>query len=770
MLKGIKIHFKPCNRSLLLTGLSGVITALFIVLFGSVTIAQAIEWPREIDSPDAKIMVYQPQLETFKNDKMTGRAAVSVTKKSEKEPVFGAVWMTARVSTDRNMRTVRLLDLDVTKVKFPESEKIDPENIKRFEALLEAELPKGIHDISLDRVLAMLELVEKEKAVAKDLKHAPPKIIFISHPAMLVTIDGEPELREVKNSALMRVINTAFFIAFDPSKKMYYLKGGNEWLSSPDVMGPWKAGAKPPASVVTLAAQDLPEEQRKEETSAQTSRMPQIIVTTVPAELIVSEGDPKYKTISGTGLLYMSNTDNDIFMEIDSQQYFVLLSGRWYASKSLTGTWSYVPSDQLPADFRKIPEGSKKGRVLAQVAGTEQAQDAVLDTYIPQTASVKRSDTPVTVVYDGTPKFEKIKETDMSYAVNTSYSVILVGTTYYLCHNAVWYVASNPSGPWTVAVSVPQVIYTMPPSSPVYNVKYVYIYDYTPEVVYIGYYPGYVGSYVYGGTVVYGTGWYYRPWYGYHYYPRPVTWGVAVRYNPYTGGWGVRVGYGGPVGWVGYGRAGWVGVGRVGWYGGGWYGGGRYYGDVDISRSVTTPRGTWTSDISIDRKWGETDIDRNISFEPNENLYDRKEKAREERAQRSGERARTPDDRKRDSAGRDRSTTQTGREKAGSRSFTDKDLSRYKNNVVTDKKGNVYRKTESGWQQRDRGSWSKPDTGSRKSSFQQNRSSLERNHNARSRGTQRSSSFNQYRGSGSSRSGGYTRGSRGGSRGGGRRR
>jgi hypothetical protein len=328
-------------------------------------------------------------------------------------------------------------------------------------------------------------------------------------------------------------------------------------------------------------------------------------------------------------------------------------------------------------------------------------------------------------------------------------------------------------GPWVVAISVPQVIYTMPPSSPVYNVKYVYIYDYTPDVVYIGYYPGYVGSYVYGGTVVYGTGWYYRPWYGYYYYPRPVTWGVAVRYNPYTGGWGVRVGYGGPVGWVGYGAVGWVGVGSVGWYGGGWYGGGwygrgRYYGDVDISRSITTPRGTWTDTISIDRDWGDTDIDRNISFEPNENLYDRKEKAREARDQRRGERAGIPEDRKRDRADRDRVTTQTAREKAGSRTFTDKDLSRYKDNVITDKKGNVYRKTESGWQQRDRGNWTKPDTRSRTSGFQQNKSSLNRSYNARSRGAQRSSSFNQYRSSHSR--GSYQRSGGFGGRGGGRRR
>ena len=62
MLKEMNMHFQPYSRSVLLTGLYGIITALLIVLCGSVAGAQAIEWPREIDAPEAKIMVYQPPI------------------------------------------------------------------------------------------------------------------------------------------------------------------------------------------------------------------------------------------------------------------------------------------------------------------------------------------------------------------------------------------------------------------------------------------------------------------------------------------------------------------------------------------------------------------------------------------------------------------------------------------------------------------------------------------------------------------------------------
>ena len=51
----------------------------------------------------------------------------------------------------------------------------------------------------------------------------------------------------------------------------------------------------------------------------------------------------------------------------------------------------------------------------------------------------------------------------------------------------------------------------IPASSSLYNTKYVQIYESTPEVAYVGYYPDYVNSYNYHGSLVCGTGWWYSP-------------------------------------------------------------------------------------------------------------------------------------------------------------------------------------------------------------------------------------------------------------------
>ncbi len=256
----------------------------------------------------------------------------------------------------------------------------------------------------------------------------------------------------------------------------------------------------------------------------------------------MTEGAPQYAPIAGTDLLFMSNTESDVVLDVASQQNYVLLAGRWFAGSGVAGPWKYVSASDLPPSFAKIPPESDAGHLLTWVAGSKEANEAVLDASIPQTAAIKR-DATIAVEYDGEPKFENVEETKLQYAANTSSQVLKLGNDYYCVHQGAWYHASSATGPWKVATEVPDEVQQIPPSSPMYNVKNVYVYDVTPTVVYVGYTPGYTHSYVYGGTVVYGTGWYYPPYWGpTYYYPHHATWGFHVRYNPWYG-WGVGASY-----------------------------------------------------------------------------------------------------------------------------------------------------------------------------------------------------------------------------------
>jgi hypothetical protein len=556
------------------------------------------DWPKFIHTNNGtQIKVYEPEPESFKGNILMFRSAISVLEKGSNDPVFGAFWATAKVETDRDNRSMMINSLDVTSIRIPAIEGQD--TIDYIDDALESQFPQAAGPISLDEMVATLNQNQQETKLSQNISNKPPKVLFVTRPSMLVLIDGQPKLQNNKDLKLDMVVNTPFTIVKNYDGH-FYLYGSKRWYVSNAAIGPYTYtnGLVPEnirnvQEVITSKSQNNGTDNNK--TDGNPNVIPNIIVSTDPAELIQSDGEPNFTPVQGTSLLYVSNSDNDIFMDENSQKYFVLISGRWYQTKNLNSDdWKYIPADQLPGDFARIPPGSAKDNVLASVAGTDAARDAVMDAEIPQTAKVDRNTATTTVNYDGRPKFTDIDGTNLQYAVNTSSTVLRNGGDgrFYVVDNGVWFVSDNATGPFFVSTVRPVDVDLIPPSVPVYNSKYVNIYDVSPDYVYMGYTPGYLNSFVYGPTVVYGTGFNYAPWYGAYYYPRPWSWGFNFAYTPYFGwgfGWGYSqswfsIGFG-----YGYGYGGYYGYGYsgCGWWGpsfyhpacwGGWYGSPRPYG------------------------------------------------------------------------------------------------------------------------------------------------------------------------------------------------
>jgi len=709
---------------------------------------EALEWPRAIETKRGTITIYQPQIESFKANVLESRAALSLKATDAQVPIFGAVWLTARMSTDYDERLVTLVDLEVTAAKVPE---VAQEKVDTLAAFLEQEIPTWNIVVSLDRLLVDLDGADVPSETSDELKHDPPAIYFRTEPTVLIMIDGDPIFKEIEGSTLKYVANTPYFLLYDESKKTYYLEGGDFWYSSRDIKEGWGHLSEPPKDVAEVAKKAAEEAKKSapEEASTPDSSLPQItepprvIVATEPSELLQSDGEPEFATIEGTQLLYVDNTESDIIMDITTQQYYVLISGRWFRSSSLeNGPWKHESPDLLPPDFAAIPVGSDLEAVLPSVAGTQQAKEAVLENTIPQTAEVDRSQT-LTVAYDGDPKFEKIDGTSMQYAVNTAKSVLLIDGAYYCCDDAVWYVSQSATGPYSVSVTVPESVQDIPPESPVYNVKYVYIYDTTPEVVYVGYTPAYMGAYYYNGCVVYGTGWWYRPVYPAYYYPRPVTYGFGVHYNPWTG-WGCSFG-------VSYG---WL---TIGFHTGGYHGG--YWGPAGYRHGY---RHGYAHGYHHGRRAGYAAGYRagQRSSVSHRNMYSGRQGVHTSGRPSGGRPATQP-------ATGGRATT--GGTRGGSattgQARTPKPT-QGKNNVYSDRNGNVYRQQGSDWQKRDNqsGSWNSAGSSNRSTSGSnrsatagQNpstrQSDLNRSAQSRQQGAQRQQSYNRSRSSSGSRGG-----------------
>lgn len=534
-----------------------ILTIALVLTFVGACAAQDPGWPRQKTSPAGKFIYYPPQVDDWRNYKdLDFRMAFSLTPTGGKQ-VIGVVNISGKTDVSVDNRTALLHDPVITKTDFPS---LDSATAAQMDQLVRTFLPPGASVIvSLDRLIAAASKPAAPHTV--DVRNEPPAIFVSNRPSMLLQFDGEPVLADIKDTHMQFAVNTNWPVFLDKSVSSYYLFTGKRWLTSSSLNGPWMMTNTLPKDMTKVAkdAQWQGLAGAITPVANEAGMAPKVFYSTGPAEIILFQGQPVYAQIPGTELVYASNTDADVFVYSPTQQYFYLAAGRWFSSSSLQGPWTYA-TPHLPVDFARIPANSPAGRVLVSVPGTEEAKDAVLMAQVPTVVEINPATAAAQakVVYSGQPEFKPIEGTSLSYAVNTTDKVIQVGDVYYLCLQGIWFMSTNAQGPWQTATSVPQEIYTIPASSPVYNVTYVTQTTTPSGSVQSSYTAGYMGTFIVGVTVgaiiAGGTGYYYPPYiyhpaYGYPvYHPYAATYGYGAYYNTYTGAYGAAHGVYGPYG------------------------------------------------------------------------------------------------------------------------------------------------------------------------------------------------------------------------------
>ncbi|MEO1081047.1 MAG: carbohydrate-binding family V/XII [Pseudomonadota bacterium] len=640
------------------------LVTLPMLFLSTVVLAQELSWPQEIASEEGTLVIYQPQPEELEGNKLRARSAISIELKDAESPIFGAMWFESRIETDHDAGTATIIDIEVTKAGWPDSRDAGEQRLMR---VVESAFPVHGLEISLERLSASLETANIERKSLENLNNDPPKIVFRETLSVLLVFDGDPRFEKVEDSPYERAVNTPFLVARESRGKLY-LSNGAFWYEADEPLGPWILTDSAPEDLQRMVAQAI---QDSDAAKAAPEQAPAVVVATKPTELISSDGEPDWQSLAGGEILYVKNTETPWLRHLPTGNIYLLLSGRWFRSKTEAGPWTFVPATELPEAFATIPPASDIGGLRSSVAGTEEAEQAMLDAAIPQTAAINRAEATLTVEYDGEPRFEAIKGTSVSYAVNTASQVLEIGKVFYAVDSGVWFKSVSATGPWIVADDVPEdEIARIPADSPVYNVTHVHVYESTPQVVYVGYTPGYLWSFPYYGVPVYGTGWYYPPYWGGFYYPRPPTWGFHVGYNPWTG-WNFGVSWSNGFFSVGVSWGGGWGCCGGGWYGGGYRGPTIINtGDINIGNTVNIGNRAEIGNRIGDNSLNIGDRQRNVyrNAENRERLASRDQRQQLRKARPSTQRA---------------------------------------NNVFADRNGNVARRVDSGWEQRTNGQWNR---------------------------------------------------------------
>jgi hypothetical protein len=265
-------------------------------------------WPREYEDKDKEtaVVLYQPQVVEWKDYRvLKARAAVEVYYVGKEQPEFGAVELTITTATDHESRAVTLKKIDVSETSFP-----GLNNPSKAKSAVRRLLPKGPLNVELDRILTNLEQGQLRPKETK-VRNNPPKIIVTTKEAILVVLGGEPLYERVPGTKLEVVANTESTL-FRKGETHYMLYGAG-WLEAAAVTGPWT-----PAGALPDDFQGLPSFWKDIQSKIpgmplKAEDVPEIHVVWQSTELIVLDGEPDLKEIPKTNLLYVANTESDLF-------------------------------------------------------------------------------------------------------------------------------------------------------------------------------------------------------------------------------------------------------------------------------------------------------------------------------------------------------------------------------------------------------------------------------------------------------------------------
>lgn len=193
---------------------------------------------------------------------------------------------------------------------------------------------------------------------------------------------------------------------------------------------------------------------------------PKILFSNKPAILVMLMGEPQLRPVvkDKNDLMFVVNTNWDIFYDATLQRYFLLNQDHWLTTADLiNGPWTLV--SLLPPGLSSLPADETWGEVRKNIPGkTVKEAPAVLVSKGPAEL----------ILTDGDPTFVPVPETKLMQITNTDAVVFLHGgdSQYYYLTAGRWFRAASLDGPWAGAsTDLPADFTNIPDTDPAAFVK-----------------------------------------------------------------------------------------------------------------------------------------------------------------------------------------------------------------------------------------------------------------------------------------------------------
>ena len=496
-------------------------------------------FPQEAKCAGRRLTMHEPLLLSY--DPATTKAALrlpAAVTDALGRTTYGAFEATGLVHADLTARLIKVDMLEAGKATFPGMAEKDAAAVQN--GLGEA-LPKSL----LLRLEVLTTRPSYQAPAATKIDARPPQILVRRRAAALVQVDGEPVMMDIENVTVQYLANSASDVFRDTKTDMWYLLVDGMWAQAKALAGPWRKADSGPPSLLSQLPLTHPRghirryvpgtpEYAKRGIVKETRELPEVIVTDKASELVLLAGDPLFTMpMPGVPLMFVANTESDLFFHPSSTLYYLLVAGRWFSAKDLDGPWA--AADALPGDFAQIPRDSVRGHVLSCVPGTPEATEACALASVEEHVAIGKS-SPVQVLFDGKDPVVAPLEGDLKTIMNTEDDCIGAGGAWYVCQRGAWYTSADGRAAWKAAGTLPEALRKLSEASGLFHVTASRPVGIEGDDAVFAVSAGYYGVFLDKGAPVYGTGTARRGLLrNSNWYPTARTWGENRWYDASTG-------------------------------------------------------------------------------------------------------------------------------------------------------------------------------------------------------------------------------------------
>ncbi|HEY5850003.1 MAG TPA: hypothetical protein VIT62_04455 [Lysobacter sp.] len=194
-----------------------------------------------------------------------------------------------------------------------------------------------------------------------------PDIHVRTHPAELISVQGDPQFVAIPGTKLSYIDNTgADVILNGAADNAWYVLVSGRWFTAATSKGPWRF--VPPSSLPAEFAK-IPPDSPKSGVLASIPNTPEsreaLIANDIPQNATVKrneaklnvqyDGAPQFVSIGGTTLQYAHNTAVPV-IKVTANSFYAVDKGIWFSASTATGPWAVATS--VPAEIYSIPTSS----------------------------------------------------------------------------------------------------------------------------------------------------------------------------------------------------------------------------------------------------------------------------------------------------------------------------------------------------------------------------------------------------------------------------